>query len=737
MRQRINPGSAPGASWVLLIAALAPLASAYAAGEGRTTVHIPHVSRPPRIEDFLNDSAERPGLKLAEFVQREPNDGAPASQQTTAFLSYDENNLYAVFVCKDEPGKVRAHMSRRESISDDDVVGLLLDTYHDGRRAYMFYANPLGIQLDGISTEGQPDDYTFDTVWNSEGRLLPDGYIVRFSIPFKSVRFPRTQGGTWGVALLRAIRRNQEYSMWPHVTDRVEAFVPQFGAADGLDRVKPGRNIQITPYGFLEGERFLNGGAMERKRDLRAGADVKAVLHDSLTLDLTINPDFSQVESDEPQVTVNQRYEVFFPEKRPFFLDNAGYFQTPETLFFSRRILNPQFGARLTGKIGQWAVGLLATDDRRPDQSQGESDDAANGRTRIGVARIQRDIGRESNVGFLLTSYRSGLISNEVFSADMRYKLNSNWVVTGQAALSRTTGEATSVAAGLGTAYFAEIRHTGRHLAYYTAYRDRSPEFHTEVGYIPRVDIRQALNYMGYTWRPEEGKLVSFGPAVSATVNWDHTGRLQDWSVETPLTFNFKGPASVEISREEAFERYNNVGFRKRGTSVSFVTQKWKWFGASASFRKGIDINYYPAAGLSPFAAASQDGNATLTFRPGARVRIDESYVYSRLASGTAIFDNHIARSKVNYQLTRAFSLRAILDYNAVLPNERLVDLERVKRINVDLLATYMLHPGTALYVGYGDRYENLVLPSLARVSVPGYSTGRQVFVKLSYMLRL
>jgi len=363
------------------------------------------------------------------------------------------------------------------------------------------------------------------------------------------------------------------------------------------------------------------------------------------------------------------------------------------------------------------------------------TDDFAGGRTRIGVARIQRDIGRESNVGFLLTTYRSGAISNQVYSADMRYKLHSNWVVTGQAALSRTTGA--GVAAGQGTAWFGEIRHTGRHLSYTSTYRDRSPGFHSELGYIPRVDIRQTRNSFGYTWRPEEGRLVSFGPSAASAVTWDHAGRLQDWSVETPFTFRFHGPATLEISREEEFERFANLGFRKHGTSVAFDTQKWKWFGISTSFRTGIDVNYYPAAGIEPFAAAAQDGSASFTFRPGARVRIEESYVYSRLAAHDVIFDNHIARSKANYQLTRAFSVRAILDYNAVLPNQGLVDLERAKRINLDLLATYMPHPGTALHVGYGDRYENLALPSMMRVNIPGYSTGRQVFVKLSYMLRL
>jgi hypothetical protein len=291
--------------------------------------------------------------------------------------------------------------------------------------------------------------------------------------------------------------------------------------------------------------------------------------------------------------------------------------------------------------------------------------------------------------------------------------------------------------AGNGSAYFGEIRHKGKHFTYFTDYRDLGPQFHAELGYIPRVDIRQVRNFAGYQWWPEEGPLVSFGPAVNTFIDWDHTGRLQDWSVETPFTFNFKGPSSLSVSREEAYEYFGVRGFRKNGSSVDFSTQRWKWMGASGNFRIGKDINYFPGSNLAPFSASSQDATAALTFRPGARVRFEESYVFSRLAGVATIFDNHIFRSKVNYQFTRSLSFRAILDYNAVLPNEQLVSLERQKRVVLDFLGTYMPHPGTAVYFGYGDRYENLLPPFFQRVRVPGYSVGRQVFVKVSYLIRL
>src|SRR5262249_47684402 len=233
--------------------------------------------------------------------------------------------------------------------------------------AYEFFSTPLGIQADGITTEGQGDDFSFDTVWESRGRLTETGYVVSMAIPFKSLRFPPASGPqTWGISLLRGIPVNNEQSFWPGVTRKLSGFATQFADAHGLEGISPGRNLQFIPYGTFTGARFLDGGAFHTDALARAGADARVGARDAVTFDFTVNPDFSQGESDEPQVTVNQRFEVFFPEKRPFFLENAGYFQTPITLFFSRRIGDPQFGGRVTGRAGRWAIGGLPIDRRPP-----------------------------------------------------------------------------------------------------------------------------------------------------------------------------------------------------------------------------------------------------------------------------------------------------------------------------------------------------------------------------------
>src|SRR5258708_29313765 len=210
---------------------------------------IPRVHRAPKLQDFLEDHPREAELKVTDFRQNSPGDGTPATEPTTAYLSYDNKNLYVAFVCHDEAGMVRAHLSKREATDQDDGVGLLLDTYRDFHRAYYFFSNPLGVQIDATYTEGQGYDFSFDTLWDNAGRVTSDGYIVFFSIPFKSLRFSSDPEQTWGVALYRAILRKSEYDYWPYVAQRVEGLTQQYSPVNDLQDVSPGRNIQFIPYG--------------------------------------------------------------------------------------------------------------------------------------------------------------------------------------------------------------------------------------------------------------------------------------------------------------------------------------------------------------------------------------------------------------------------------------------------------------------------------------------------------
>lgn len=714
---------------------------------------VPKISSPLTLEAIANGDREGRAAKIADFRQRKPADGVPVSQETTAYLAYDETKLYVVFVCKDRPDKVRARLSKREQIESDDQVAVYLDTFRDRQRAYLFAANPLGAQLDGIITEGQDDDYSFDTLWHSEGRLTPNGFVVLMAIPFKSLRFANAPEQTWGIALGRSIARTNEEAYWPHVTERVEGFTQQMATLTGLERISPGRNMQLIPYGIYAGARFLDADSttsgVATEQDARIGLDAKLVLRDAFTLDAAVNPDFSQVESDEPQVTVNQRFEVFFPEKRPFFLENAGLFRTPINLFFSRRIADPQFGGRLTGKMGRWAFGALGIDDRAPTGRQTISDSSDEPRAGIGIVRLQREFSEQSSFGVFVTNRTLASASNRVAALDTRLKLTPNWIFNGQIAHS---GAAKDEGTGhSGSAYYAELARDGRHFTYAGRYLDVTPGFRADLGFVRRVDVRQIEHEMEYSWRPA-GRVVDVGPVLSVLANWDRQHRLQDWEIEAEFEVEFTGNSEIKISRSEAFELFENHGFRRDATTVKVESEWLRWLVGSAFYSRGTNVNFDPAPGLDPFLANAADAGIEVSLRPTPRLRIDQTYLYNALrgrrplangqrAGSTDVFTNHILRSTLNYQFTRALSLRTILDYEALAPNPLLVDLDREKRFAADILVGYLLNPGTALYVGYTDRYENVALepgqrPTLRRTPSLSASTARQLFIKTSYLWR-
>ncbi len=730
---------------VLLNAAL--VVHANSAATSTADLAIPNVLSAPTLSDYL-DGRERPQeLRISDFRQRDPYDGEPAISPTTAYVSHDENNIYAIFVCKDVAGSARAHIGRRDDLTGDETVSFMLDTFHDGRHAYEFIANPLGVQMDGMITEGQDEDFSFEAVWRSEGRRTADGYVVWMAIPFKSLRFHSGDASSWGIAFGRIIPTNNESDTWPHLTRRIDGYVPQFAALGALMDLKSGRGLQLIPYVFGSRQRFLDAGTstpfFHTTYEFRGGLDAKYVLRDRFTFDFTANPDFSQVESDEPQVTINQRYEVFFPEKRPFFTESAGYFQTPETLFFSRRVVDPQFGARITGKAAGWTLGLLSIDDRSASQLLSGGDQT--GRAHIGVARVQRDVGKESTVGAFFSQYSFGSSSNRVISVDSRIKLNPNWVVTAQGVHSFAhdlDGSKTG-----GHSLLATVSQVGRHLTSDSTFRDRSEGFRADLGFIPRVDLRLLKNATNYRWRPENGPVVSFGPSLLTSIDWDHTGQMQDWSADSSFAVNLRRSTSVTGGRTEVFERFLNLPFRQNATYGYLTSEVFDWASIDASYTRGTNINYFPAPGLLPFLANSTDADAGITLRPTRRLRASETYIFDELhtipgigPAGTSrsIFNNHLLRTKVSYQFTNRFALRTIIDYNAVLSNPALVDIERSKRIGLDFLFSYTVNPGTAVYVGYSNQFENLRLTGSAiqRVGTPGLSTGSQIFVKVSYLFR-
>jgi hypothetical protein len=807
------------------VQAQAPAVAVAASQSGLAALTIPRLQRPPTLEEFLNMQPEEEiahqMAKVTGFTQRTPHDGEAVSEPTDAYLGYDQKNLYVVFVCFDDPRQVRARMSVREDIYDDDQVEIILDTFHDHRRAYAFQSTPLGVQWDAIWTEAPRAevhgnfDTSFDTVWNSRGKVTSRGYVVMIAIPFKSLRFPAAKQQQWGIILYRGIYRKSENAFWPQISRKVEGRLGQEATLYGLEGISPGRDLELIPYGVMRGFRALdtrdpyNPFFQNATVQGQPGLDAKCVIKDHFVLDMTANPDFSQVESEDPQITVNQRFEVKFPEKRPFFLENEDYFRTPFDLFFTRNIQDPSAGIRLTGKEGPYSVGLMATDDRSPGLAVPSycpatslvcSSDLYGIRSYFAIARVSRDIFKQSSVGAIYTDWQCPSTGefNRVGGADTRLKLTDNWTMEGQAVVSSSSllgltaanlqntceeglfpfssGNAGNGSYYAGAADEVDLRHNGLHLIYSGSYQDVTPGFVTVPGFVNRVDIRDSEQHAGYVLRPKQGWIVAWGPALYNRYVFDHEGTRLD-TAYTPYVFvEGRGQTTLRLlPYEESRERLRpqdftflgltgvtqNQDYHEHRSGASIESGYFSKVFAKAEYYWGDGPNFVPAANAAPqwLLGRLDTGDVTLTFRPVKPLKIENTYLFERLrardgtylleqsqfpGAGRGIFNDHIVRSKWNWQFTPELSVRVILQYNGLLAGTPGVGspytyLPTQKEFNADFLVTYLVHPGTAIYVGYNSDLQNLnVEPGEGVFQTPrGYiNDSRQFFVKASYLYR-
>ena len=730
------------------------------------SVRIPRLNSGPTLEDFLamQPSSEWEGklAKVDDFRQWRPQDGAPSTQKTVAYLGYDAKNLYIIFVCFDSnPNAIRAHLTARDQVFGDDFVDVWLDTFHDHHRMYEFLVNPLGVQEDGIDDETTfNEDFTFDTVWDSRGKLTKQGYVVWIAIPFKSLRFTNADVQTWGLLLQRDITRNGEKTFWPRVTQNVSGLASQSADLKGIEKISPGRNMQFIPYGLFRAFRGLDlreptaPTFTARTAKVDGGLDSKFILKKSLVLDFTVEPDFSQIESDQPQVTVSQRFEVFFPEKRPFFLENASYFATPINLFFTRRIVNPQLGARLTGRAGRFSIGALVADDRSPGLIVPDNDPLAGKRAQFAIVRVARDVLRDSTIGVIYTDREFDGAFNRVGGVDGRIRLSKTVITSFQAVESATRNPDGSYLAGPAFEFdLSKNTHTLNADLHYTG---RSDGFRTLSGFDPQPDIHAINQDVNYTWWPKKSRYVlNYGTDLNSYRIQDHEGNLINWGVEPQFYIEFHRQTRINYGYATEAETLRprdfgvltrNIDFLRHTNVVQFRSAPANQVSFSIDYRWGRRVNYAPAAGLPPYLARRNGVDVEMTLHPVNRLQVDNSYLWFRLGGvGTRLpaFNNHILRSKWNYQFTRELSARVILQYNSIIGNPLWTSLAPAKNVNADFLITYLVHPGTAIYVGYNSNAENfdrlLALGpdgSLLRTRSSFINDNREFFVKVSYLLR-
>jgi hypothetical protein len=726
----------------------APQMPEFTIGASENRLKIPWVPLGPRVEDFTSPNRPPVGARVSNFRQREPGEGSPISEETTTYVSYDNENLYAVFVCRNQRSDLRSHLVPRDAISQDDQVALYLDTFDDGRHAYVFASNAYGVQQDGVISDGDDLSYTADMLWRSDGRVTSEGFVVLMAIPFKSLRFAARSDQSWRIAVGRTIADRNESAFWPYITRQSSRFVQQMAPLDGLELISPGRNVQLTPYGtFAHSQSFDPSPFGNSVSDIRsAGLDAKMVIKNAVTIDAALRPDFSEVESDDPLVRVNQRFELFLPEKRPFFMENAAVFDTPIKVFFSRRIIDPEFGVRVTTRSSGWAMGGLMANDRGIALDASRRNFGSG--TRIGVARLQRFMGERSSVGVLATERNDSQGINRVVSIDGRLQMTPAWSFSGQAIRSEDDQDGQREAGG---AYAAAVARRGPRFTYVGGYRDVGSTIRVPLGFVPRSDIRVTDHYAGYVWRVGDSGAWSFGPAVNAVVDWDHTGQMQDRWANADFGISHAGHLDLHVSRAEGSELFAMTPFRPNATNVSASSSIFRWLSIWGQYSSGAAINYTPAAGVAPFLGSNQGVYASVTFRPSARLDLEQMVLRQQLetmsgspsGANQPVFATNIFRWKGNLQISRSLALRGVVDHNRLDSEPTLFAEPGYRGLMYDLLVKYLVHPGTAVYIGINKQYVGAVtdqatpLPLPFRwTSLPRVPVGQQIFVKMSYLLR-
>jgi hypothetical protein len=740
-------------------------------------VFIPRIAAAPTLNDFDGLEPKTPLIrsmtKVSEFITREPVYGKAPTQPTDVYLGYTTQSFFMIFAAHDsDPRHLRSHMSRREDVDDDDQIGFFLDTFADEQNAYLFYINPKGIQQDGTVALGQQFSLAWDGIWNDTTRITEGGYLVLVEIPFKTLRFRSGADNTWRFVFHRASARASENSYFPaYPRGRPYPSFQDMAELKGLEGVKPGKNIQFNPYFTARSFNSIDSRDLDNLKfsgktfDPRAGLDTKAVVKNSVVLDATINPDFAQVESDEPQVTANQRFETFFPEKRPFFIENSGYFLTPINLVFTRRIADPLYGARATGKIGKWSLGALFANDRAPGKVVADFDPLVDRSAKYGILRLNRELGGENSLGLIYTDREldsppdtectSALCTarmNRVGGFDGHFRFTPNTQASFQVVKSRSLYNDGSSFSGHNA--YGTISRTTHTWDLHTTYRDVSEDFETLAGFIERPDVRQWTSTVQYSKYGNGEPIISHGPYLKTDLIFDQNGVRVGYLGHLQYNINLNGQTNFQPFVELEHERLRPVDFSGLTSNrdyphhqygVSWFSRRIQFLRLNGEFSVGQRTNYASPDNI-PRLSNSADLEFNATIRAGKGITVDNTYLWARLIDNEthlSAFNDHIYRQKWNLQFTREMSLRFIGQYEATLTNPLLADLPRRKNLNLDVLFTYLLHPGTALYVGYNSNLQNLDRALIYNSSAGDYqrsqkflNDGRQVFVKLAYLFR-
>lgn len=590
-------------------------------------VKLPLFAKPPVIDGKLDDDVWKNAAVLKDFYQVQPGDNIAPSKPTEVMLGYDARFIYVAFHCYDEPDKVRANIPKRDDIFNDDYVGILFDTFNDKRKAYEFDFNPLGVQADGIWTDGQGEDFSLDVVLESKGMVTTDGFTIEVAIPFKSIRYVGGKDTLWGVHFWRRIKRfNNELDMWMPISRDISSWLAQAGHLTGFEGLSAERTLELIPSltlsetgkrkGPITAAQIAQGGRFVNEPiKFDPGLNGKYSLTPRVTLDFAINPDFAQVESDQLVVQANQRFPIFFAEKRPFFLEGIDIFNTQIAAVHTRAIIDPDFAVKLTGKIDRNTFGLLLASDNGPGNFSEDERPTANPRlldknASVGVLRLKRDIGKsDSFIGFLGTYRRFVDTYNELAGFDGRFRIDKQKTFSWQALGTHSRRPFFFPEEGKtldrkenGFIYAVDYNQDGRHFGHEFSMVGRTRYYRADVGFNRRNNTNNPNWFIRYNSEPKpKGRLVSWRVYTDLSANFDWQGRSQNANDEMQIQFSLKRETYIGVGSDKGYERVFESEFGpKRQPGSNCVVQNTCTFAGDDNERSTSNHGLYFFAGSSP-----------------------------------------------------------------------------------------------------------------------------------------
>lgn len=604
--------------------------------EKASPITVPKMALAIAIDGKLDEEAWQSAVVFKDFYQTSPGDNIPPSKPTEVLMMYDEKNLYVAFKCWDEKDKIRASVAKRDGVFGEDNVRMWLDTYNDQRRAYVLGFNPFGIQQDGIFTEGRGADFSVDIVMESKGVIEDWGWVVEVKIPFKSLRYSAGKGKMWGFNVARNIDRfNDEFDQWMPDNRNISGFLIKHGKITGLDGIKYERTLEIVPsitvsetgrrkrtiplstvrnfgydpifypIGLQDPGRFVNDPI---KADL--GVNLKYTLSPNVTFDAAINPDYAEIEADAPVVTANQRFPIFFQEKRPFFLEGKEIFETPLQTFYSRTIVDPDFAAKLSGKIGRNTFGFLAASDNAPgNYSDDERLDPVISRqiapfvdknALFSVLRLKRDIGKENSLGLIGTARIFPRNRNFTGGFDGKFKLDPRTVlsfqVIGTHSLKKFYDPETDRSAyrnGNGLGYAFNLDYTTDRHGWTIDVVGRSRNYRADSGFTRRTNTNSLFFANRFSTKSNpNSRLIraSWSQFARYALDWD--GRIQDGLVANNLSLSMQGSLFINAEFGVAFEKLYEDEFGPRRDPATGRSGGFFGSPSRSAYQPYVSINF-------------------------------------------------------------------------------------------------------------------------------------------------